>query len=86
MIASPFDSETITYVAKQVSKYITKIGYERVILLRDPKVWKGKITAACRRACKKKQVPFVTLRERDPWDTSTIEHLAAVIQEAVTSL
>jgi 7-cyano-7-deazaguanine tRNA-ribosyltransferase len=86
MIAYPFDAEIIIYVAKQVANYLTKTGYERVILLRDPKVWKGKVAAACRRACKKKQVPFVTLRERDPWATSTIEHLAAVIQEAVMSL
>ena len=86
VIAYPFDSETVTYVAGQVANYITKMGYERVILLRDSKVWLGKVAAACRRVCKKKQVPFVTLRERDPWATSTIEHLAAVIQEAVMSL
>ncbi|TET26600.1 MAG: tRNA guanosine(15) transglycosylase TgtA [Candidatus Bathyarchaeum sp.] len=86
MIAYPFDSETVTYVAGQVSNYIKKTGYERVIILRDPKVWMGKVAAACRRACKKKQVPFLALRERDPWATSTIEHLAAVIQEAVMSL
>jgi 7-cyano-7-deazaguanine tRNA-ribosyltransferase len=85
MIAYPFDAETVIYVAKQAANYITAIGYERVILLRDPNVWKGKIAAACRRACKKKNIPFITLRERDPWDKNTIEHLAAVIQEAVTS-
>jgi len=84
-IASPFDAETVTYVAKQVANYIKKTGYERVILLRDPNVWKGKITAACRRACKKRHIPFTTLHERDPWAKSTIEHLAAVIQEAVMS-
>jgi predicted RNA-binding protein len=86
VIAYPFDSETVTYVAGQVANYITKMGYERVILLRDSKVWMGKVAATCRRVCKKKQVPFVTLRERDPWATSTIEHLAAVMQEAVMSL
>ena len=84
-IAAPFDAETVAYVAKQVANYIKKTGYERVILLRDPNVWKGKITAACRRACKKRQIPFTTLHERDPWAKSTIEHLAAVIQEAVMS-
>jgi len=41
--------------------------------------------AACRRACKKKKVPFTTLQERDPWAKNTIKHLAAVIQEAVMS-
>jgi 7-cyano-7-deazaguanine tRNA-ribosyltransferase len=83
IIAYPFDAETVIYVAKQAANYITATDYERVILLREPNVWKGKIAAACRRACKKKNVPFVTLHERDPWDKNTIEHLAAVIQEAV---
>jgi 7-cyano-7-deazaguanine tRNA-ribosyltransferase len=84
-IASPFDAETVIYVAKQAANYIENTSYDRVILLRDPNVWRGKITAACRGACKKKQVPFTTLRERDPWAKNTIEHLAAVIQEAVMS-
>ncbi len=85
MIAYPFDAETVMYVAKQVANYIEKTGYERVILLRDPNVWMGKIVAACRRAYKKKQVPFITLRERDPWAENTTENLVAVIQEAVMS-
>jgi 7-cyano-7-deazaguanine tRNA-ribosyltransferase len=85
-IASPFDAETVMYVAKQAANYIKNTNYNRVILLRDPNVWMGKIAAACRRACKKKQVPFTTLRERDPWAKNTIKHLAAVIKEAVMSV
>ncbi len=82
-IASPLDAETIMYVAKQVTNYIEKTNYEQIILLRDPKVWRGKIMATCRRACKKKNVPFTTLREREPWAKKTIGHLTAVIREAV---
>ena len=85
VIAYPFDHETVNYVAQQVANYIKKTGYEQVIVLRDPTVWKGKVGAACRRACKKRNVPFMSLRERDPWAESTIEHLVRVIQEAVTS-
>jgi len=84
-IASPFDAETVMYVAKQVANYIKNTSYEQIILLRDPNVWMGKIVAACRRACKKKQVPFTTLQERNPWAKNTIEHLAAVMREAVMS-
>lgn len=82
-IASPFDAETVMYVAKQTANYIKNTNYDRVILLRDTKVWRGKIAAACRRACKKKQVPFTMLREKDPWAKNTIEHLASIIKEAV---
>ena len=84
-IASPFDAETLLYVAKQAEDYIKNTNYRQVILLREPKVWKGKIVAACRRACKKKQIPFTATQERDPWAKSTAEHLAAVIQEIVAS-
>jgi predicted RNA-binding protein len=86
MIASPFDTETITYVAKQTSNYITKTGYDQVILLRDPKVWKGKILRACKNVCRKKQVPFSYLGERDPWDKNTTSYLLAAIQEAIMAL
>ena len=84
-IAVPLDAETVRYVAKQVTSYIEKTQYERIILLRDPKVWTGKIMAACKRATKKKKSPFTTLREREPWTKNTIEHLVAVIREAVMS-
>ena len=80
-IAFPLDSETIIYVAKQVANYIEKTSYGQVILLRDPNVWKGKISAACKRACKKKQVAFTTVTNRDPWAKSTIEQLANIIED-----
>ena len=85
LIAHPFDTETVMYVAQQAANYITKTDYERVILLCDPNVWKRKITVACRHACKKKQVPFIALKERDPWAKNTINHLATLIQEAIMS-
>lgn len=84
-VAYPFDGETVMYVAKQVADYIKKTSYERVVLLRDPKVWRGKITAACRRECRKRQIPFKALRSRDPWTESTIEQLAEVLLESVKS-
>ncbi|MCW4016640.1 MAG: tRNA guanosine(15) transglycosylase TgtA [Candidatus Bathyarchaeota archaeon] len=83
IIASPFDHGTVTYVAKQVTDYITKTSYEQVIMLGDPNVWKRRVLAACRRACKKKQVPFKALQEQDPWAKSTLEQLAKLTCEAV---
>jgi 7-cyano-7-deazaguanine tRNA-ribosyltransferase len=82
-IASPSDAETVMYVAKQVANYIKNTNYHQVILLRDQKVWNGKITVACRGICKKKQIPLMMLRERNPWAKNTIENLAAVTREAV---
>ena len=81
----PPDRETTSYVARQVANYIQKTGYEQVILLHDPVTWKGKVVTDCRRACRKRNVPFVLLAERAPWAESTIEHLVERIQDAVAS-
>jgi 7-cyano-7-deazaguanine tRNA-ribosyltransferase len=85
VIAYPFDSETVSYVARQVADHIQKTGYERVILLRDPTVWRGKIAAACKRACKKSGIRFMMLIEKDPWAESAIKHLIQVLRDAVVS-
>jgi 7-cyano-7-deazaguanine tRNA-ribosyltransferase len=85
-IAYPLDLETVISIGKQVANYIKNTNYDQVILLRDYKVWKGKITAACRKICKKKQTPFVVSREKDPWTKKTIEHLVAITREAVMKL
>lgn len=86
MIASPFDTETVAYVAKQTADYVKRTKYERIILLCDSKIWNEKILTACSRACKKNQVPFVALTERDPWAETTVEKLAEIIHEAIESL
>jgi 7-cyano-7-deazaguanine tRNA-ribosyltransferase len=65
-IASPLDSETVTYVAEQVASYIKQTNYEKIILLLEPPVWREKVTAACRRAGKKKNASVSVLREREP--------------------
>ncbi len=82
-ISSPLDAETVMYVANQLKKYIEKTQYKKIILLRDPNTWNGKIAVACRKACKKKQIPLTILREREPWAKNTIEQLVATIREAV---
>jgi predicted RNA-binding protein len=85
MVACPFDDETVSYVAKQVADYIKKTSYERIILLQEPTVWRGKIAAACRQTCKKRNVPFIVLREKEPWAEGAIAHLNDVLREAVAS-
>ena len=86
IIESPFDHETITYVAKQVANYIKNTEYEQIILLRDPSVWKGKILGSCKLVCKKKQVQLRTLLERGPGDNNTLQPLFDQILEALKFL
>jgi len=83
VIAYPFDYETLRYVAQQVADYIKNTNYKRVVLLRDPTIWRGKIAVACRQACKKRAIALVILSERDPWAKNTIEHLVQELSNAV---
>jgi 7-cyano-7-deazaguanine tRNA-ribosyltransferase len=57
-VATPLDVETVTYVTRQVAHYITTTNYEKVILLQNSEMWKGKIRRACERACKRKRIPL----------------------------
>ena len=82
-LATPLDTETITYVAKEVEHYIEKANYEKIILLQDAETWKGKIAASCRRACKKKNTPFTVSPGRNPWEKSKLEEFLKAIQDAV---
>jgi 7-cyano-7-deazaguanine tRNA-ribosyltransferase len=65
--ASPFDLETINYVAEQVANYIASTDYEKVILFEDIKIWKRKIGITCRKICARKGIPLeiYSLEEQD---------------------
>lgn len=56
--ASPFDVETVDYVAKQTAQYITRSNYQSVVLLNDPKLWQDTIKKACKQVCKTKKLTF----------------------------
>jgi len=81
--ATPFDNETLTYVAGQVAKYIETTNYEKIILLQDVETWKGKIATACRRACKKKKIPIKILRWKRTRNKTALDDLVAAIKNAV---
>lgn len=86
IIASPFDSETIEYVSRQVANFVKETYYQRVILLNDKQLWKKAIILACRNMCKKKKVPFLVIQEKDPWATSTLERLSSILYKEIMSL
>jgi len=83
-IAKPLDAETITYVADQVANYIDAMNYNKVVLLEDTKEWKGKIAKACKQACKKKEIAFVVLQSKKPWDENTLKSFATKLEETLT--
>jgi 7-cyano-7-deazaguanine tRNA-ribosyltransferase len=56
--AMPLDSETVACVASQVAAFIDRNEYSGVSLLNDPKVWEETVKNACKKVCKKKNLPF----------------------------
>jgi len=81
--ATPFDAETLTYVAGQVANYIKTTNYEKIILLQDAETWKGKIARACRQACKKKKISLTVLQGKRPLNKTVLNDFATAIQNAV---
>lgn len=64
-VAVPLDVEMIDYVTGQVATYIERTSYKRVVLLEDLEVWGRKITYACKRVCRKKNIPLVCVQRED---------------------
>lgn len=60
----PLETETIDYVAEQVSNYMADRNYEKVIMVEDAETWRKKITQTCRRACQKKNIPLTVMHIR----------------------
>jgi len=81
-VSSPFDLETISYVAEQVRHYIAAKHYSKVILLQDAETWRKKIASACKRACKEKRVQLTILPPTKPWNKSTLSSLIDAVQRA----
>jgi predicted RNA-binding protein len=77
--ALPLEAETIDYVAKQVENYILKTNYEKVVLLENSEVWKGKVTAACERACKRRKLPLTTFKTSHPWSKDILNKVSTAI-------
>lgn len=55
---SPFDMETVNYVANQTRDFIKRSSYEGVVLLNDAKFWRGTVEKACKSACRAKDLAF----------------------------
>lgn len=61
----PLDSDTIGYVANQVSDYINRTNYPRIVLLEDSENWGKAIAKACKRACSKKGIKLECVKTKD---------------------
>jgi len=82
-VASPFDSETIKHVAKEIGQYIATVKHSSsVILLGDSENWNHHIISACQRACREKKIHLTVLQIKKPWDKSALKTLIVALQKA----
>lgn len=61
----PMDTDTINYVAEQVTNYIVQKNYQKVILVEDVGTWHEKITEVCKQACEEKNISLSVLPTED---------------------
>ena len=79
------DSETATYVAKQIRTYLKENKYASVILHNDPSKWKETIAKVCEKTCKELKTPFIiTSKETDLWSEKALTHLVETVKRVVT--
>jgi len=79
-IVTPLDLETMNYAAQQMAKYIMATDYEKVILFWDTSLWKRKIVASCRRACKNRNIPLMIVQLKTPLGQKVFEDLATSLE------
>ncbi len=82
-IATPLDVETIDYVAERIKDYISASSYEKVVLVEDVKLWKGKISSACRqaRARKRKDLSITALAVKGSLNQNTLNDIVGILQK-----
>jgi len=69
------DKETSEYVATQLADYISRTGYETVVLMDDTENWGKSVLNACRKACAKKKMRFKRIATRKKQEKNLIAAL-----------
>ncbi len=80
-IASPFDKETVDYVADQVSEYIKRTHYKVVVLLHDKQQWGNRIRKICRDTCRKKDITFEYIPTTAPGSKNILTRLEMILKK-----
>ena len=73
------DKETSEYVATQLADYISRTGYETVVLFDDAENWGKSVLNACRKACAKKKIKFKRIDARKKQGKNLIADLKDVL-------
>lgn len=81
-IAVPLDFETLDYVAEQVRSYVASSLYEKVVLVENVEVWKGKVSAACKRL-EKEGLSITVLSVKETLSDAVLNSVVEILQKLV---
>jgi predicted RNA-binding protein len=59
--ALPPSKETREYVTHQITDYINRTHYHKIILIHDPENWGATVINECRKTCRQKRIELRTL-------------------------
>jgi 7-cyano-7-deazaguanine tRNA-ribosyltransferase len=80
-ITLPLDQETVDYVATHVSRYITHMHYETVVLLHDPQNWGETVKELCKITCLQNSVAFEAVNIKADGSKSILTRLEMILRK-----
>jgi 7-cyano-7-deazaguanine tRNA-ribosyltransferase len=83
-IALPPDNETLDYVSKQVSEYVSTHKYRVIILHNDPKLIGDDAINACKKTCEALGIKFLASATDDkPWGKNALNSLIEIVSNVI---
>jgi 7-cyano-7-deazaguanine tRNA-ribosyltransferase len=77
----PLDDETVSYVADQVTRYISRINCKMVVLLDDPQNWGKTILETVKKACLKENIRFRCMNVNKKEKEASTTRLDRILRE-----
>jgi len=72
-ISTPVEQETVIYVSKQITEYITGSDYRGVILLFDSQSNIEEITTSCKAICNRDGIQFIAVKTKQLWSNNALD-------------
>jgi predicted RNA-binding protein len=77
----PLDDETVSYVADQVTRYISRINCKMVVLLDDPQNWGKTVLETVKKACLKENIRFRCMNVNKKEKEASTTRLDRILRE-----
>ncbi len=78
----PMDRETMAFASSQVTRYLEGKGYSQALLLGGTEEFDHLVMERFEEACRRLGIPYLTLKDREPWGEAALEGLMKALKEA----